>query len=226
MKLLIVEDDQELGRQLQTEMAAAGYTVHLESNGNSALKAVLAGGWQLAIMDVALPGMGGFTIVERLREAGIETPVIFLTARGEVVDRVRGLSLGADDYVTKPFSMEELKARMQVLLRRHAKLKAAEGPPLPAGWVIQPLLRQVEIQGRVVALQPREWSALELFLTHEGEVLTKTFLLDRVWGIRFDPGTNVVDAMVFRLRKKLDVVDKPSHFETLRGRGYIFHRYD
>jgi DNA-binding response OmpR family regulator len=226
MKLLIVEDDQELGRQLQTEMAAAGYTVHLESNGNSALKAALAGGWQLAIMDVALPGMGGFTIVERLREAGIETPVIFLTARGEVVDRVRGLSLGADDYLTKPFSMEELKARMQVLLRRHAKLKAAEGPPLPAGWVIQPLLRQVEIQGRVVALQPREWSALELFLTHEGEVLTKTFLLDRVWGIRFDPGTNVVDAMVFRLRKKLDVVDKPSHFETLRGRGYIFHRYD
>jgi DNA-binding response OmpR family regulator len=226
MKLLIVEDDQELARQLKAELAAAGYVVSLESNGTNALKIALQGDWQIAIMDVALPGVGGFSIVEKLRAAGIEAPVIFLTARGEVADRVRGLSLGADDYLTKPFSMEELKARMQVLLRRHAKLKAAEGPQLPAGWVIQPLLRQVEIQGRVVALQPREWSALELFLAHEGEVLTKSFLLDRVWGIRFDPGTNVVDAMVFRLRKKLDEEEHPSYFETLRGRGYVFHRHD
>jgi DNA-binding response OmpR family regulator len=226
MKVLIVEDDTELARQLRTELAHSGYQVSVQSNGATAMKVALAGDWQVAIIDVALPGMGGFAMVEQLRAAGIDMPIIFLTARGEVVDRVRGLSVGADDYMTKPFSMEELKARLQALTRRHSKSKPTEGPKLPRGWQLSPLLRQVTIHGIAISLQPREWSVLELFLAHQGEVLTKSHLLDRVWAIRFDPGTNVVDAMMFRLRKKLDPAQGPSHIETLRGRGYVFHRHD
>jgi DNA-binding response OmpR family regulator len=136
------------------------------------------------------------------------------------------LSLGGDDYLTKPFSIYELKARMIALTRRAAKGKPAAGPLLPKGWQLNPLLRQLTVRGETLSLQPREWSLLELFLNHEGEVLTKSFLLDRVWGIQFDPGTNVVDAMVCRLRKRVDAPGEPSHVETLRGRGYIFRRHD
>jgi len=221
--LLLVEDDQELARQLHGELTAEGYTVQVEGDGRRALEAALAGKWDLLVLDVMLPGLGGFEIVQRLRERLPDTPVLFLTARSDVADRVRGLSLGGDDYLTKPFSPDELKARLRALVRR-TRPGRREGPLLPPGWTLNPTLRQVNVGGTPVSLQPREWSLLEIFLQHEGQVLTRSFLLDQVWGIRFDPGTNVVDAAVFRLRRKLDTTNRPSHIETLRGRGHVFHR--
>lgn len=224
MKLLIVEDDEELSRQLRTELTEAGHHVIVESDGNSALVAAVSGVWDLAIIDVSLPGLSGFDLVKQAREKGVTAPIIFLTARGDISDRVNGLSLGGDDYLTKPFSMDELKARLIALTRRYTA-EPSKPAHLPPGWSLNPLLRQVTVDEHTVSLQPREWSLLDVFLKHEGDVLTNSFLLDLVWGIRFDPGTNVVDAALCRLRRKLDRPAKPSYIETIRGRGHIFRRH-
>jgi DNA-binding response OmpR family regulator len=221
MNVLLVEDDAELARQLLAELTESGFAVTVESGGKGGLEAALSDQWDLAILDVSLPDCSGFEIIEQMRARKIETPVIFLTAKGDVADRVRGLSLGADDYLPKPFSMDELKARLQALTRRFAIAKPAE-PVLPEGWKLDPLLREVSVDGQPVPLQPREWSLLRLFLNNEGEVLTNSYLLDQVWGIRFDPGTNVVNSTICRLRKKLDRPERPSYIETLRGRGHVF----
>ena len=223
MDVLLVEDDPELARLLVTELAADGHRVHPEHDGQGALAAALGGPWQVIILDVALPRLTGFEIVQQLRAAASEIPVIFLSALGDVPSRVKGLLLGGDDYLTKPFSMDELKARLRVVERKQARNRVRD-LPLPPGWEWKPLLREVIVEGARIPLQPREWSLLELFLRHEGEVLSKSFLLDRAWGIRFDPGTNVVDAVIYRLRHKLDRPGRPSHIETLRGRGYVFRR--
>ena len=183
--------------------------------------------WDVVIMDVQLPGESGFDIVLSMREAGVETPVLFLTARGDVTDRVLGLSIGGDDYLVKPFAMDELKARLKVLGRRKRVPASETGPQtlvkLPRGWKLNMLQRCLAVKGREVPLAPREWSLLQIFLSHPGEVLTKTFLLERIWGIQFDPGTNVVDAMICRLRKKVDAPGDVFPLETVRGRGYRFN---
>jgi two-component system OmpR family response regulator len=223
MDVLLVEDDAELARQLVAELAAEGHRLHPENDGARALAAALEGTWDVIILDVALPRLNGFEIVQRLRAASLDVPVIFLSALGDVPSRVKGLLLGGDDYLTKPFSMDELKARLRVVERTRARNHAGD-LALPEGWGLNPLLREVVVAGTRIPLQPREWSLLELFLRHEGEVLSKSFLLDRAWGIRCDPGTNVVDAVIYRLRQKLDRAGNPSHIQTLRGRGYVFHR--
>lgn len=220
-----MEDDTELGRQVLDELSNAGHEAQLEITGTSGLEAALRGNWEVAVLDVTLPELSGFEIVKAMREEKIDTPVIFLTAKSDVSDRIRGLSLGGDDYLTKPFSMDELMARLLALSRRYSQVHDS-GPALPRGWRLEPLLREVVIDGEAVALQPREWSLLRFFLDHENEVLTNSFLLDRVWDIQFDPGTNVVNSTLCRLRKKLDQPGAPSHFETLRGRGHVFRRHD
>lgn len=225
MNLLLAEDDPELARQVQAAATEAGYRVQCESNGKDALEQALRRTWDLILMDVSMPGMDGFEVVRQLRERGNETPVMFLTARSEVADRVKGLTLGADDYLAKPFAMSELLARVLALQRRFKR-----GPELPQalpkGWRLDPVKRTVLTRHGVVELQPREWSLLEVLLHNLGEINTKSYLLERVWNVQFDPGTNVVDAAVCRLRRKLDSPGGPSHIETLRGRGYVFHLHD
>lgn len=223
MKLLLVEDDLELARQLEKELTDCGYDVSSVRGGLEGVEAATANIWDVAILDVSLPGMSGFELVDEMRKREIDIPVIFLTARGDVKDRVRGLAQGGDDYMTKPFSIDELKARLQALIRRYTGNPQAD-VKLPADWSLDRLLREVEVRGEKIPLQPREWSLLNLFLTHEGEILTSSFLLDQVWGLQFDPGTNVINATICRLRKKLDHPERPSHIETVRSRGYIFHR--
>ncbi|MBL9116589.1 MAG: response regulator transcription factor [Verrucomicrobiaceae bacterium] len=224
MKLLVVEDDVELARQLEAELRAEGHLVTVKSDGIEAGREALKLGWDVIVMDVQLPSATGFQIIEVMRRKKIETPVIFLTARGDVKDRVRGLSLGGDDYMVKPFAIDELKARIHALSRRSSPGKAEDYAQLPAGWKINAFPRRLSINGQDVALAPREWSLLDLFLSHPGQIMTKNFLLDRVWGIQFDPGTNVVDSMICRLRKKVDPPGRSSHVETVRGRGYRFQR--
>lgn len=224
MNLLLIEDDAELIRQLTAELERNGDHLTIETNGRSGLEVALRGGWDIIILDVSLPEISGFDIVEQLRAATIDVPVLFLSARGDVNDRVKGLSLGGDDYLTKPFAIDELRARLTALGRRRGA-GIPRPATIPTGWALDSLRREVKVFGEVVALQPREWSLLELFLEHEGEVLTNSFLLERVWGICFDPGTNVVNTTICRLRRKLDAPGGPTHFETMRGRGHAFRSH-
>lgn len=228
MTILFAEDDPELARQVVTAMRLQGHAITLCTNGKQALSLALNREWDVILMDVSMPGMDGFEVVKRIRSQGVVAPVIFITARADVADRVEGLAIGGDDYLTKPFAMAELAARVDALHRRFKRAPAAtaSSPLTPRGWRLDSVKRSVSIDGKAVELQPREWSLLDVFLNNEGRVLTKSYLLDEVWNIRFDPGTNVVDAAVFRLRKKLDPVEGPSHIETRRGEGYVFHRHD
>ena len=220
MHILLVEDDSELARQACLWLHEAGHaSTHCE-RGGAALELLAGEAFDAVILDVGLPDMDGFAVVEQMRERGFGLPVLFLTARDNVTDRVRGLRAGGDDYVTKPFAVEELLARLEALQRRRS-----HAPPVPAvrtfgKWVLDPIQRRLRSGDEVVELQPREWTLLEVMLANEGHILTKKFLLEKVWDIRFDPGTNVVDAMICRLRRKIDTPGRPSHLQTVRGKGY------
>lgn len=220
MNLLLVEDDPELGRQVLGWMQDAGHALTWVKTAATALEALRKQECDVVILDVGLPDMNGFSLVEKLRRDAVRTPVLFLTARAEVSDRVRGFSAGADDYLTKPFAFEELLARLEALHRRatnHVPTHRTLGR-----CRLDLMKRRVSCGGESVELQPREWTLLEVLMNHEGRVLPKKFLLEQVWDIHFDPGTNVVDAMVCRLRRKLEMPDCNVQIETIRGKGYVF----
>ncbi len=221
MKILIAEDDPELARQAVSWLRAAGHHPHWTANGREALELGHDTGLDVIVLDIGLPEMDGFQIIERLRGDAVRTPVLCLTARDGVMDRVHGLKVGADDYLTKPFAEPELIARIEALHRRATHGLAAT--TAKNGWRLDPVRRRVQAGALTVDLQPREWLLLEIFMANEGRVLTKSFLLDKVWNIQYTPGTNVVDVLVCRLRAKLDAPDAPSCIETLRGKGYVFH---
>lgn len=220
MKLLLVEDDPELGRQMTGWMADAGHHLHWEERARPAMDWLLQENCDAVVLDVGLPDMDGFSLVENLRQAGVRTPVLFLTARASIPDRVRGLAAGGDDYLTKPFAAEELLARLEALHRRasHAQPVAR----MIGNCRLDPVRRRVYCGAETVELQPREWTLLEVLMNHEDRILPKQFLLEQVWDIHFDPGTNVVDAMVCRLRRKLEMPGCGAHIETVRGKGYVF----
>ncbi len=222
MHLLLVEDDPELGRQMTSWMAEAGHRLHWVETGQAALDWMKGHSCDAAILDVGLPDIDGFSIVETLRGRGVTTPVLFLTARVGVPDRVRGLAAGGDDYLTKPFAAEELLARLDALYRRAAQ--SAPTRRRTGNSYLDPVRRRVTCGGEAVDLQPREWTLLEVLMNHEGRIVPKQFLLEQVWDIRFDPGTNVVDAMICRLRRKLETAGSNIHIETIRGKGYAFKK--
>jgi DNA-binding response OmpR family regulator len=221
MNILLVEDDPELARQVGSWLAGAGHAHHLCDRAGDALRFAEKGTSDLMILDVGLPDMDGFQLVEKLRAAGHREPVLFLTARASVTDRVRGLTAGGDDYLTKPFAAEEMLARVEALHRRATQTTALTMKKI-GRWTLDATLRRLRDGDEVVDLQPREWTLLEVLMQNEGRTMTKKFLLDKVWDIRFDPGTNVVDAMICRLRRKLDTPGAQSHIQTVRGKGYVF----
>ena len=221
MHLLLVEDDSELARQTGLWLREAGHSCAWREKGGAALVALGTENFDAVILDVGLPDMDGFTVVEQMRVRGFTLPVLFLTARDNVTDRVRGLRAGGDDYVTKPFAVEELMARLEALQRR-----AIGGVQPPVNrhlgrWTLDPVKRRLHADGETVELSPREWTLLEVLWANEGRTLTKKFLLEKVWDIQFDPGTNVVDAMICKLRRKIDTPGEPSHLQTVRGKGYV-----
>lgn len=221
MHLLLVEDDSELARQTGLWLREAGHSCAWREKGGAALVALGTENFDAVILDVGLPDMDGFTVVEQMRVRGFTLPVLFLTARDNVTDRVRGLKAGGDDYVTKPFAVEELMARLEALQRR-----AIGGVQPPVNrhlgrWTLDPVKRRLHADGETVELSPREWTLLEVLWANEGRTLTKKFLLEKVWDIQFDPGTNVVDAMICKLRRKIDAPGGPSHLQTVRGKGYV-----
>ena len=220
MRVLVAEDDQVIADFVAQGLREAGYAVDVAATGKDALRKALEGGYDAAVMDVMLPGLDGLSVIEQLRAKRQQTPVLILSARHTVDDRVKGLQAGGDDYVTKPFAFAELLARLQALLRRSAG--TTEPTRLVVGDLTLDLLsRRVERGGRAIELRPREFALLEYLMRHPGRVLSKTMILSHVWGYSFDPGTNVVDVLVSRLRDQVDEGFPTKMIHTVRGAGYV-----
>lgn len=222
MRILVVEDDAKIASFVVRGLKESGFSVDHASDGETGLTLAETTDYDAAVIDIMLPRLDGLSLVRRLRAARRATPLLFLSARAAVDDRVQGLQAGADDYLTKPFAFSELLARIQALIRRSTQ--APESTRLSDGDVTVDLAaREVTLAGRKVELQPREFSLLAFLLRHAGRPVTKTMILEHVWDYSFDPQTNVVDVLVHRLRSKIDP-DK-TRLETLRGVGYVWRRH-
>lgn len=220
MRMLIVEDDPKIASFLVKGFQENGFVVDRSGEGEDALSLASELPYEAMIVDLMLPGMDGLSLIERLRGSGITTPIIVLSAKRALEDRVVCLQRGADDYVGKPFAFSELLARVQAVMRR------AKGAPEPS-WIevqdlkLDRLSREVTRDGKKIELQPREFALLEYLMRNAGKTLSKTFLLERLWDYSFDPQTNVVDVLVCRLRNKIDKDFSSKLIQTVRGVGYV-----
>jgi two-component system, OmpR family, response regulator len=216
----MVEDDPTIASFVAKGLAEAGFAVDQAATGSAGLQIAAETPFDAAIVDVMLPGMDGLTLVETLRRRGVRTPVLILSARHTVDDRVRGLQAGGDDYLVKPFAFAELLARVQALVRRGSG--TTEPRHLVAGDIEMDLLsREVRRGGLLLELRPKEWALLEVLMRHPGRVVSKTTILSKVYDYRFEPGTNVVDVLVHRLREKIDRGFEKKLLSTVRGMGYV-----
>ena len=220
MRFLLVEDDPEVARFVVKGLAEAGHVVELAPDGREGLYRATGEAFDAIVVDRMLPGaMDGLSMVETLRRAGNQTPVLILSALGQVDERVRGLKAGGDDYLTKPFAFSELQARLEAIMRR-GSAKAVETVLRAADLEFDLLSREVRRAGRRLELLPREMRLLEYLMRHAGQVVTRTMLLEAVWDYHFDPQTNVIDVHVSRLRQKLDRGFARPLIHTIRGAGY------
>jgi two-component system OmpR family response regulator len=220
MRVLVVEDDPTIADFVAKGLREAGFAVDVAPDGRAGLDRALAGGHDAAIVDVMLPQMDGLALIDALRARGVRIPVLILSARRSVDDRVRGLQAGGDDYLTKPFAFAELLARVQALIRRATG--TAEPTRLSVGDLTLDLLtRRVQRGAQEIELRPREFALLEYLMRNVGRVVSKTSILSHVWGYNFDPNTNVVDVLVSRLRDRVDRTFPVKLLHTVRGVGYI-----
>lgn len=221
MRILVVEDDAKIASFLQRGLKEAGFAVDHAPDGETGLLLGETTEYDAAVVDIMLPKLDGISLVRRLRAARKVTPVLFLSAKGSVEDRVKGLQVGGDDYLTKPFAFSELLARIQALIRRASQ--TPESTRLTVGDVsVDMVTREVTKGDEKIELQPREFTLLALLLRHAGRPVTKTMILEQVWDYSFDPQTNVVDVVVHRLRSKVD--PEKTRLETIRGVGYLWKR--
>jgi len=220
MRALLVEDDAVLAEFVGGGLREAGFVVDHEADGAVGLSAALTRQYDVAVIDLMLPGRDGLSIIDEMRKRRVTTPVLILSARRSVDDRVSGLQAGGDDYLTKPFAFSELLARVQALVRRSTQATPATTLTLE-DLEVDLLSRRVTRAGKEIDLRPREFTLLEFLLRNAGKVVSKTMILSHVWGYRFDPQTNVVDVLVSRLREKIDrPFDRPL-LHTVRGVGYV-----
>lgn len=220
MKILLIEDDREAANYLVQALDEAGHVSHHASDGESGYAMASGMDYDVVIVDRMLPRRDGLSIVESLRAEGNTTPVLILSALGEVDDRVKGLRAGGDDYLTKPYAFTELLARIEVLARRTGTTTAATSFEI-GGLALDRLSREVARDGQVIVLQPREFRLLEYLMRHSGQVVTRTMLLENVWDYHFDPQTNVIDVHMSRLRSKIDKGFGSPLLHTIRGAGYM-----
>ncbi len=220
MRLLLIEDDRKIANFVRRGLREAGFAVDHAENGIDGLDLLLTEPYDVAVIDIMLPGLDGLSIIEKMRNRRIKTPVLVLSAKGTVDDRIKGLQTGADDYLTKPFSFSELLARVQALIRRSSG--SAEPTRLTFGDLSMDLLtRTVKRGDEVIDLMPKEFELLQYLLLNAGKVVSKTALLEHVWGYDFDPQTNAVDVLVCRVRGKIDRDFDTKILHTLRGVGYV-----
>lgn len=220
MKILLVEDEPKMGDYLRQGLVEAGFVVDLLRDGIDGLHQGLTGDYDLAILDVMLPGMDGWQILQSMRRAGKDLPVLFLTARDHVDDRVKGLEMGADDYLVKPFAFAELLARVRTLLRRGAKSRGADVLSA-ADLELDLMRRRVTRSGSRIDLTAKEFALLELLLRRQGEVLPRSLIASQVWDMNFDSDTNVIEVAMRRLRGKIDEGFQVKLIHTVRGMGYV-----
>jgi len=219
MKVLIVEDEQKTGDYLKQGLSEAGFVADLARDGTDGLHLALTGDYDLVVLDVMLPRLDGWQVLREIRQKGKHLPVLFLTARDQVEDRVKGLEFGADDYLVKPFAFSELLARVRALLRRG---RTSE-PELfrIADLELDLLRRRVTRAGKRIDLTAKEFALLELLLRRQGEVLPRSLIASQVWDMNFDSDTNVIEVAVRRLRAKIDDDFEPKLIRTVRGMGYV-----
>ncbi len=220
MKILVIEDDREAASYLEKAFTEAGHTAHIAGDGETGFTLADTGDYDILVVDRMLPKRDGLSVVAGLRARGNDTPVLILSALGEVDDRVTGLKAGGDDYLTKPYAFRELLARVEVLARR-ASSAEAETVYRAGDLELDRLSHSARRAGKDITLQPREFRLLEYLMRHAGQVVTRTMLLENVWEYHFDPQTNVIDVHVSRLRSKIEKgFDKPI-LHTIRGAGYM-----
>ena len=223
-RILIVEDEEKLNRMIELELKYEGYETGKALDGRTGLDMALSGGYDLVLLDIMLPGLNGLEVLRRIRKENERLPVILLTARDTTMDKVSGLDSGADDYVTKPFAIEELLARIRTALRKHAK--AAAAPAEENAYTVQNVrlekdARRVLVNGTEVKLTRKEFDLLECLMEHRGKVMDRSSLLEQVWGYDFAGETNSVDVVVRFLRSKIDEPYGLTLIETVRGVGYV-----
>lgn len=219
MRILVVEDEEKVASFVRKGLEQSSYTVDVATNGEEGLVLATSNEYAAIVLDVMLPGRDGLSVVRELRQRGHTVPVLALTARGALEDRVQGLDSGCDDYLAKPFAFDELLARLRALLRRQA---SARTPRLEyGGIVLDPVTRAVTRDGRPIELTNKEYALLELLLRHPEQVFTRTAILESIWGYDFDAGSNVLEVYMNFLRKKIDQGGAPRLLHTVRGVGYV-----
>ena len=222
-RVLVIEDDETTAREIEAELAAHAFAVDVVHDGRSGLKRALKGGYDAITLDRMLPHLDGLALVTRLRAAGVDTPVLMISALSEVDQRVRGLRAGGDDYLTKPFASEEMAARLEVLVRRHAA--PARPTVLRVDDLELDLLRRTVRRGdQELELKDTEFRLLEFLMRNSGQVLLRPMILEAVWGYHFDTDTNLIDVHIGRLRRKIDAPGLPELIHTVRGLGYRLGR--
>jgi two-component system OmpR family response regulator len=230
MHVLIIEDDRDAAGYMAKGLKESGHNVDVVHNGKEGLLLAAGADYDVLVVDRMLPELDGLNLVKTLRATGNQTPVLFVSALGEVDDRVKGLRSGGDDYLAKPYAFSELLARMESLGRRRAAGPAPAGGPETVlryhDLMLDLLSRRVERGGKPIDLQPREFKLLEVLMRHAGQVMTRTMLLEKVWDYRFDPQTNVIDVHISRLRQKIDRGFTHPLIHTIRGAGYSLRAPD
>jgi two-component system OmpR family response regulator len=221
-KILTIEDDELIAHDIVRTLSASGFSVDVARTGREGMAKAMAGDYDVVTLDRMLPDLDGLTIVATMRGVGMETPVLVMSAMSDVDQRIQGLRAGGDDYLTKPFSPEEMFARVEVLLRRRPRHAKAETLLRSGALELDLVRRKVTHRQRELDLQPTEFRVLEFMMRHTGQVLTRTMIFEAVWGCRFDPGTNLIDVHVGRLRKKVDMPGERPLIRTIRGSGYLF----
>ena len=220
MRILLIEDDKGIASFIVKGLRQAGYVTEHAVDGKEGLWWLLNETFDAAVVDIMLPGIDGFTLIEKARQEKVMTPVIILSAKGSVDDRIKGLHSGSDDYLVKPFAFSELLARIQALIRRANRI--AEPTSLTVGPLkIDLIRRKVQRDGKAIELQPREFALLEYLARNAGRVVSKTMIMEHVWDYNFDPQTNVVEVRICRLRDKVDKDFKTKLIHTIRGAGYV-----
>jgi two-component system, OmpR family, response regulator MprA len=224
MEVIVVDDEYALRAALRRALALEGYGVTEAASGEEAIELLKEHTWDAMVLDVLMPGLSGLEVCKRLRAAGERIPILMLTARETVADRVSGLEAGADDYLVKPFALEELLARLKALLRRSAVEDDGEEKLRFEGLALDPVRYDVRVGDREVELTRTEFSLLHLLMRHQGKVLSRVTINEQVWGYDFGPGSNSLGVYIGYLRRKLEAGGEPRLIQTLRGVGYVLRR--